>query len=62
MKNRKNKHKEPSHNEYSPDPQEIERRAYQFYLERGGAPGHDFEDWLQAERELKEVRQVAMSH
>jgi len=30
----------------------IRRRAYEMHLERGGEPGHDFEDWLQAEREL----------
>jgi hypothetical protein len=29
-------------------------RAYQIYLERGGAPGNEFEDWIQAERELLE--------
>ena len=28
------------------------RRAYELYLARGGAHGHDVEDWLQAEREL----------
>jgi hypothetical protein len=32
--------------------QEIRRRAYEIYLERGEEPGHDLEDWLQAEREL----------
>lgn len=31
---------------------EIEFRAYQMYLERGGEHGRDVEDWLQAEREL----------
>jgi hypothetical protein len=30
----------------------IEQRAYQLYEERGGEPGHEVEDWLQAEREL----------
>jgi hypothetical protein len=30
----------------------IARRAFEFYLARGGAHGHDLEDWLQAEREL----------
>ena len=30
----------------------ISRRAYEIYLERGAEPGHDLEDWLQAEREL----------
>lgn len=33
---------------------EIELRAHQIYVERGGAPGQDVEDWLQAERELLE--------
>ena len=32
--------------------QEIRRRAYEIYLERGEEPGRDLEDWLQAEREL----------
>ena len=32
--------------------EEIRRRAYEIYLARGGEPGHDLEDWLQAEREL----------
>lgn len=31
---------------------EIERRAYEIYLERGEQPGRDLDDWLQAEREL----------
>ena len=30
----------------------IRRRAYELHVERGGEPGPDFEDWLQAEREL----------
>ncbi len=37
-----------------PSKEEIERRAYELYLARGGAHGHDIEDWLEAERELKE--------
>jgi hypothetical protein len=32
--------------------QEIRRRAYEIYLERGEEPGRDLEDWLQAEREI----------
>ena len=32
--------------------QEIKRRAYEIYIERGEEPGRDLEDWLQAEREL----------
>ena len=32
--------------------QEIRNRAYEIYLQRGGQPGRELEDWLQAEREL----------
>lgn len=38
---------EPSH-------EEIALRAYEIYLERGGAPGDALEDWTRAERELLE--------
>src|SRR5260221_5944388 len=40
-----------------PNDEEIRRRAYQRYLERGGGHGADFEDWLEAERGLKHQRQ-----
>jgi hypothetical protein len=33
----------------------IAARAYQLYLERGCQPGHDVDDWLQAEYELRQV-------
>ncbi len=36
-----------------PTHEEIARRAYELFLARGGAPGHQDEDWLQAERELR---------
>ena len=36
--------------------EDIAQRAYALYVERGGADGHDVEDWLQAERELGEQR------
>jgi hypothetical protein len=32
--------------------QEIRNRAYEIHLQRGGQPGYELEDWLQAEREL----------
>jgi hypothetical protein len=32
--------------------EDIRRRAYQLYEERGCVPGHDHEDWLSAEREV----------
>ena len=32
--------------------EQIARRAYELYLERGGQPGRELDDWLQAEREV----------
>lgn len=31
---------------------EIRRRAYELFQERGGIPGNEHEDWLRAEREV----------
>ena len=36
-----------------PSHDEIEQRAYQIFLERGGTDGHAKEDWRQAEYELR---------
>ena len=36
----------------APTTEEIAQRAYEIFLARGGEPGHDFDDWLQAESEL----------
>jgi len=33
---------------------EIRRRAYEFYAERGFSSGHEHEDWLRAEHEIKQ--------
>ena len=33
--------------------EDIRRRAYEIYLERGEEPGRDLDDWLQAEREFE---------
>ena len=33
--------------------EEIRRRAYKIYLQRGEQPGRELDDWLQAERELE---------
>lgn len=40
----------------SPEPtyDEIAQRAYQLYEHRGGEHGRDWDDWLQAERELRQ--------
>ena len=40
--------------EAHPTREETELRAYQIYMERGCADGHDVGDWLQAEHELFE--------
>jgi hypothetical protein len=50
-----------SHSASEVTPDAIARRAYEIYMNRGGAEGHDIDDWLQAERELQEdpVRQTA---
>ena len=33
---------------------DIARRAFELYCERGCQHGHDTDDWLQAERELRD--------
>lgn len=37
---------------YQPTYDDIAQAAYQRYLSRGGSDGRDFEDWIEAEREL----------
>lgn len=39
-----------------PLPAEIRQRAFEIHIERGGIHGCDLEDWLQAERELRDKR------
>lgn len=39
----------------------VARRAYDLYLARGCEPGHDIDDWLQAEREVRSALQAAPS-
>ena len=38
----------------APTPEEIRRRAFEIHIERGGIHGCDLDDWLQAERELRQ--------
>ena len=40
---------------HTPSHEEIRRRAYEIYLERGCSPGDELDDWLRAERELQKV-------
>lgn len=42
--------------EGDPSYEEIAEAAYQRYLRRGGEHGRDFDDWVEAERELRERR------
>ena len=37
-----------------PAGEEIARRAYELYLQRGGEHGNDVDDWVTAEKELRE--------
>jgi hypothetical protein len=37
----------------SPHLEKIRIRAYEIYIDRGGEPGHDLDDWLRAEQELE---------
>lgn len=36
----------------APTQDDIARRSYEIFLERGGEHGHDVEHWVQAERDL----------
>jgi DUF2934 family protein len=40
----------------APSEEEIRYRAYLRYVERGGGDGMHFEDWLEAEKELRSGR------
>ncbi len=39
-----------------PIEQQIQRRAYELYEQRGRTDGHALDDWLQAEREIKSTQ------
>jgi hypothetical protein len=40
--------------ESSPTKEQIEARAHELYLQRGSLDGYHLDDWLQAEKELKQ--------
>ena len=40
-------------NEGATDEEQIRARAYELYLERGGGPSDEMDDWLRAEREYR---------
>ena len=37
--------------------EDIAERAYQLFLARGGTDGHDFDDWIEAERQIQAAAQ-----
>jgi hypothetical protein len=47
-----------------PTEEQVRARAYQIYQGRGYQPGHDMDDWLQAEYELIQlpVHKIAELH
>ncbi len=45
--------------ENAPSREEVQQRAYEIHLERGGARGQDVDDWLQTERELQAKHRTA---
>ena len=49
----KPKESRPVRGPVAPPEEEVRRRAYELYLERGEEPGHELEDWTRAERELR---------
>ena len=42
-----------------PIDQRIRQRAYELYVQRGRLDGHDLDDWLQAECEIKATEENA---
>lgn len=42
----------------APTEDEIRQRAFELYEARGREPGHDVEDWQQAERELRQAKRT----
>lgn len=43
----------------SPTREEIQCRAHEIYLSRGATVGRELDDWLQAERDLQQVKNTA---
>jgi hypothetical protein len=42
-------------NDNHPTEEQIRSRAHQIYLERGGQPGHETDNWLEAKYELMQL-------
>jgi hypothetical protein len=41
--------------------EQIQRRAYELYVERGNQSGSELDDWLQAETEILESQEQAFA-
>ena len=39
-----------------PTMEQIQRRAHEIYIANGSVPNRELDDWLQAERELKQAK------
>jgi hypothetical protein len=52
--------KKPVTEEFSLEEQ-IRRRAYELYVERGNESGSELDDWLQAEEEIQRAQEQAVS-
>ena len=39
----------------------VQRRAFELFQNRGNVPGHDFEDWFQAENEILQVPRMDLT-
>lgn len=58
---RRRKPVRPSRRAYAPpsvDPQEVALVAYELFQRRGGLHGHDQEDWVEAERIVRNRRRM----
>jgi hypothetical protein len=42
--------------QHFPTPEEIRHRAYEIHLSQGATDGRDLDDWLRAERDLRQVK------
>jgi len=40
--------------------EQIRRRAYELYIQRGNETGSELDDWLQAEEEILQAREKAV--
>ena len=47
-----NQHDSGRHETETATRDDVARRAYELFQARGGEPGHELENWLEAEREL----------